>query len=246
MPLGASRAGLMSVAVDDIPDSEAEHQWQYDDQDESEVTVRDTIATLDLGYSGLTWRSGEGAGGFYAELDGVDDEAVLSNDVFTHWVNSGEGTFLQWIKPTNDNERYHLVGTQFTNKRRNFNIEIDDDRIVMGAGTSSDTTDVFILNSDDTVSWHAGEWQAVMCSADGTTATGYVAQPPDYDVIEVESDSISNTDGGDYGEDDVVFHRDVNGDFPFDGGVDLAFMDSTGSSESRLQNFVDDSKSLYE
>ena len=78
-PFGASRAGLMSVAVDDIPDS-AVYRWPVDEG--SGQTLTDELQNEDITTNFENWVSGSQYVGENAKsFDGVDDEGSTSDSL---------------------------------------------------------------------------------------------------------------------------------------------------------------------
>ena len=76
MPLGASRAGLMSVAVDDIPDSAVLH---YPMIDRSNNTIIETLEGADGTAQGTTNVSNNWHEGYAEDGDGNEDYIELTN-----------------------------------------------------------------------------------------------------------------------------------------------------------------------
>ena len=82
MPFGASRAGLMSVAADDIPDSVVEHLdywWSLDEGDGTTTTdaLQEETATL----VGSWTQDNSYFGGFKITQNGVDDSWITDNQL---------------------------------------------------------------------------------------------------------------------------------------------------------------------
>ena len=94
-PFGASRAGLMSVVGDDIPDSDA---YRYLMDEGSGDMFNDTSSgdTVDATHKG-GWNSRlDAIGGFAATFNGTDEFAQTDDDVP---VNGDEFTAVAWIEP---------------------------------------------------------------------------------------------------------------------------------------------------
>ena len=225
-----------------IPDSGADHQWNYTTG--SGTTVEDTIADLDLSYTSISdWPTDAGAGGTYAKLDETDD-ADVGDDKFTHFFENKEGTYLLWAfidsgwsdggKPTRS-----PWGTGRTSTNTNIGFEWRDDEYAAALTIDGNFNDV----SGGTVSDHEGEWVASALVADGSNWRLYLATPGDYNVSELGSTSISGSDSGTWSQ-NLLFGADSNN--VFEGGTDIQFVDSDAWTESEIQSFVNDSKEFYE
>ena len=103
MPLGASRAGLMSVAEDDIPDSAIAH---YRLAESSGDTLTDEIGDNDGTASGASIVSNNYVGGYARDGDGTDDvlEFATFND-FDYVQSWQDGTASLLTFETTDESR---------------------------------------------------------------------------------------------------------------------------------------------
>ena len=240
-PFGASRAGLMSTRVDAIPDSGGTHQW--DTNEGSGSTLADSIGALDGAINGATWQSGDGTDDVYLNYDGIDDHVSLgpeSQSEFTHFTDELEGTIFFWIKPT------QLDGSTYT--------------ILGGSASSSEVGALFRIDGSDSLNWRGSStnwwnvqssgiglsedsWQPVAATSDGSTARIYHGDPID----EKANGSLSGGSSDDW-TDPIEIGREARdgGQNPFEGGIDIGFVDDSARSTSELQNFVDDTRKFYE
>ena len=248
-PFGASRAGLMSVTGDDIPDSGLDHQWNYDVESD---TVEDTIGNLDIDFNGDgTWQTDAGAGGIYLDLDGVDDYGVIPNsdEQFGHWTEDGNGTIMGWFYPDEDQfAQLYSTGAfsavdsaAFSTKLRdngNYDMEVRDSN---GDVVVQIQTDGYVID----------EWNffAFVSDENANEARLYDAVVTDSETTEIGSDSGVATNEGATHDDDLFVGRRPDasggGDF-FDGGLDLAAEGSQVLDKSAIDDFFADSKGFYE
>ena len=233
-------------AVSDIPDSGANHQWNF--VEGSGTTVNDEIGSLDADFTGLSWGSSEGANETHGVLDGTDDYAILdgSSSSMAHFVNDQEGSILSWINPDSftDDDNNSILASNISGSNRSFYFVLDDDsgELQFGIGDGSQHEHA---QADTAV--NTDEWSAVMGSVENGTIELYIAQPPDYDVTSVGSHSLSfGTTSGDLNQEVSLGNETSDGGRYYDGGIDITFVDSSPWSESDFQQFVEDSKHLYE
>ena len=249
--MGLKESGLrgslrnVSVGIDAIPDSGGSHQWNHDEGEGT--TLSDAIGGLDGAINGATWTSGAGTEDVYLDYDGTDDFTDLgsgSRSALSHFVNDGAGTILFWINPDTiaSSGVNYIAGTAFTGSARSLIFAArDGDDWFFRATTSSDVVWDIQGGSADT-----NEWAAVAGVADGSDVFIYEAKPPDYDVTQVASATVGDTEGGDLEQNVNIGRETDNETRHWDGGIDLAFTDTSAKSQSELQTFVDDSKKFYE
>ena len=224
----------VEIEGDAIPDSEADHQWNYEEG--SGTVVSDSIGSLDLDYSGISqWDPSAGARDTHAVLDGVDDGANIGDSVLTHFISDVTGTIFQWAYWDDSGQNYLWV-SDVTRSGNGFHIRVDRTRLTVGGDTAEASGSTPPID----------EWIAYAMVADGSSLYHYRAEPPDYDVTLIDSATAPSSGSGTWDDDVGVHFRPVADDIHFGGGVDLAFADSIGWSESQLQQFVDDSKQFYE
>ena len=244
-PIGSVGRSVRGRRLPDaIPDSEGFHQWNYDNW--SGTLVPDEIGDLDADFTDISTGSDEGAGDTYGILDGVDDYGELgsvSRSAFSIFVESSpEATAFSWVKPADTTDIHLIFGSQITSSTRTFNFGVRDGGKVYSRANDGDT-DLWNFESGDI---DVDEWSAVVIVADGDTARLYAAEAPDYEVTELDTESISGGSSGDL-ERKVDIGREQAGDQRYwDGGLDLQFIHGSALSEAQLQSFVDDSKVFYE
>ena len=249
--MGLKESGLrgslrnVSVGIDAIPDSGGTHQWNKDEGDGSEVA--DGIGSLDGTINGASWASDAGAGGFYLDYDSTDDYVEILTGTysdFNHFTESGEGTFAIWLRPDTIG-RYDLIGGGRSSDLVNAGMRINDDGSWQFWAFDGSGNSIWDIAGSSATS---DEWQFVAGTADGSTARIYEAKAGDnYDVSEVASASI---DSGNFTTNDWDIDFDLGRDgrdlHYFDGGLDMPWTDDSVASESRLQEWVDDTKEFYE
>ena len=233
--------------ISSIPDSGGTHQWNYQEGDG--LTISDQIGSLDISFTGGSWQTGEGVGEVYLKLDGSDDYGDLGSDSrseLSHIVNDGEGTFFLWAYAdySSGDDRSMLFGNNLSTNR-SFMIYVDDDSGQTEFRCGNGDEYMFEIRSGPQPP--SNDWVAFAATANGSEATLYFAEPPEYELIEVGSDTVGSTASGDL-EDFNVFigtDQDEGGRF-WDGGVDYSFTDTSGWTESELQKIVDDTKGFYQ
>ena len=95
-----------------IPDSEADHQWNYTAG--SGTTVEDTIGSLDAEYTSISWGSSAGADDTHGLLDGVNDYADLGSSTrsdWAHFIQDGEGTLFAWVNPEDASDIHQVFNS---------------------------------------------------------------------------------------------------------------------------------------
>jgi hypothetical protein len=240
----------IEIEVTHIPDSGADHQWNY--VEGSGTVVRDVKGSLNANFTGINWQNGLGAEDYYALLDGNDDRGELgdaSKSDFAHFVNQGKGTLFSWVKPDVKKLQY-IICSQLGNSGENNNhisFLLDQDKSfrfdIMMDGVD-DSKEVAIK----TGTYPVNEWFATAAVVDGSNAYIYKATQPDFDVVEVGSDTFPDTASGDLEKSvNLGGGRDYQGSYTryFNGSLDIQFKDASVWSQSELQSFVDDSKNLY-
>ena len=225
--------GRVFFEGDAIPDSGGDHQWDYDDGEGTEVG--DSIGSLTLNYTGISWVVNGGVGDAYAELDGVDDYASVDNDNFTHFISGPEGTVFLSARIDSPNDRRQLFGTERSGDNNNLSIEHTD------GGYQSSLTIGGTSVAVDGGSVPAGEWVVLAWVVDSNNVTLYEAAPPDYDLTQINSGTTPPAGSGNW-EFDVQFGREVDDRRYHDGGFDYSFVDSNARNVSDLQTIVDDIK----
>lgn len=231
-----------------IPDSGADHQWNYTAG--SGTLVSDTIGSLDADFTGLDWVSGSGAGNVYGELDGVDDIADLGSGTrsgWLHFVEDHQGTLFWWVRPESGEDLTICGCNDFASDERGFFLHLfgnavdSDIEFFMSDGESQ-------IVRDDYGNIPTESWSAVALVCDGSDALFYQAVPAtNYDVELVGSASIDADSGsGDLERNVVIGDKMTARGDNFAGGMDISFKDQISWTESELQSFVDDSKGLFE
>jgi hypothetical protein len=231
----------IEIEVTDIPDSGADHQWNF--VSGSGTTVNDQNGSLDANFSGLSWGGSAGAGDTFGLLDGVDDSADLGSTGVTelsHWTENGKGTTLMWINPDDSTNAQGVFGAGSPGASLvGFGTQIFNGnfRAFLSNGTSNT-----VLSS----SINTDEWQAWAAVADGSDFIWYKATPGNnYDITQVDSESVKTTT--DSWTNNPYFGFDPTAsDRYFDGGFDIIFNDITDWTVSELQSFVDDTKEYYQ
>lgn len=227
-----------------LPDSGGTHQWNYTEG--TSTAVADEIGSLDLSFTGIAnWPTDAGAGGTYAVVNGTDDYAELGSDELTSLLSSATGTFGGWCRLDNSNSsRNQIVGTLTTASGTNFAIdgEISNSRWRVGL-TLSGTLNT--ASGGDPAN-DVGDWVFMAFTADGSTLSLYRAQPTGYDVVQLDSASISGSASGGWDYPVRIASRGDTVDNLFEGGMDIQFYDTSGWTESELQSFVDDTKGYYQ
>ena len=139
-PFGASRAGLMSVAVDDIPDSVVVRNLM---DEGSGTTAADAIGSNDLSLSGPTWQSGIGNGDFYLDFDGSDDEADWQS---VPRSGSENRTLAMWVRlganSLDDTVFFWGNGTDTTGGRWSLRNESDGNALRLDIGDANYETNL--------------------------------------------------------------------------------------------------------
>jgi len=246
-PIGAARANLSRVPSF-IPDSGGTHQ--YNAIEGSGSTLGDSIGSLDGTINGASWvTGGAGARGAYLQYDSSNNDNVnLTTDSRTeldHFVRNGEGTVFVWINPDTTSSRQTFVGSTISTDDVGFAVETrpaDSEYLsfkLLGGGNqdlATTSTDLLVTNT----------WQPVAATGDGSNFRIYHGDPNNnYTVSEVASTSVTNTRSSIL-DNNVSIGLDTSTTAaPFDGGMDIAYFDSVGQSQSEIQQFVDDSKSFY-
>ena len=242
-PFGASRAGLMSVTRDDIPDSGGTHQ--YNATAGTGTTLEDVIGSLDGDIQGASWQSGIGAGDNYLLYDGDTDQTELpgSDSDLSHF-SIGQGTIFAWIRP-DSRDRSPICGVSSSTsdaggpyldweQDEEFRVEwiIDNERYKIEASPGAPTE----------------TWFPVILTGDGSggEAEGYWGDPTNnYELESLGTVSLPSATEGNL-DDTMLLGRIRAGEVTFDGGQDIVWFDDKKRSQSDLQSFVDDSKHLYE
>ena len=224
-----------------IPDSEADHQWNFDQG--SGTLIEDVIGNEDADFTGGTWESNVGAGDYAFVLDGTDDKADMSDDMLTGFKTDVEGTVFSWVRNDDRDDRMYIIGTQnVTGSGTNFALGFHDNNYS------------FNLTLDGSRGWveqgdpesNVGDWVALAATIDNSEVTLYVAEPSGYSLTELGTDDSPSSTSDDW-DNPVAFGYDPNGDNEYyEGALDLTFAEERTWSESELQGFVDDTKHFYE
>jgi len=249
LPDGASASEVVapdgSTVFSAIPDSGALHQWNFTEG--TGTTVADDNGSLDLEFSSISsWGVGTGAGDTFAVLDGANDHVGLSDDTWDFFMDPAEGTLFFWCRPDFSNARRQLVATDRDNSGNELYLRVgtgDNDGLRLVHTVDGDYTTI----NGGSVDPYVGEWivVAAVCN-DGGTDKLYLAGPSDYDVTEVASGSGPGSSSGTWDSPISMYRRTAGDTEYFEGGVDLAFVDNSVLSQSDIQQFVDNSKGLYE
>ena len=255
-PFGASRAGLMSVAEDDIPDSVAENQeihWRYDEGDGTEVADHEDTHNLDADFTGITWNDSAGLDGWHGVLDGVDDYANLGSDgrsALGKFTDGGEATFTAWIKPASNTSAGCFFGknrsSNIAGLRCQYGPDQGDNELSWihsdGDGTAT------ILTED--VGDLTDEWvfYALVLDGDFNMDGYYAIADGDYTVTSGDSSSIGSNTEDEWGDDPHIgaSRPDDFDNVEWDGGIDDMRLIGAEISQSDLQEFVDKTKGNYE
>jgi len=227
-----------------IPDSEGDHQWNFDEG--SGTTVSDSIGGLDAAFTSISdWPTDAGAGGVYAELDGSEyaDLGSESRSELSPILRDAEFTLGFWVRRDDTSDSY-LLGTEGDSSADTVLFQFRSGETIrfrtFGGGSE--------LSDSGSVSVNAptGEWAFYSVSADGSRLKTFEAYGPDYNVTELDDSSIS-THNSDFDENVYLAGRNDSDERPFTGGFDLSFAEmGNGLSESELQAWVDDTKHFYE
>ena len=243
---GTWRSLIDGQEVSAIPDSGGTHQWNYDEG--SGDTFADSIATLDgTLVNNPSWASDAGAGGSYVVLNGTDQYGDLGSESrteFTHFTENGVGTWAKWIKPANTTDRMSVAVSTSDSAFVGTELRVDSGEVQWRCYTGDGN---FPWVSDGG-SYSADDWIFVAGTADGSDAFTYLAEPPDYDVLQVGSDEINTGEltSQDF-DNNVEIGRSANdGSNHFEGGIGLDFTDNSSRTQSNLQEWVDDTKGFYE
>lgn len=233
-----------------VPDSGGTHQWNYTEG--SGTTVADSIASLDIAYSGATWQTGAGADDSYLELDGTDDYGDLgsaSQSELSHFVRDAQGTAFVWVKPSSGaaDSDMGILSSEFSTAAPAISIRhVPDQAVFVRIG--SDDGAVLDINGGGLSASDEGDWVAYAASVDGTDGYLYSARPPDYDLVQQASGTVQRTQSADLNQ-TVKWGADTdssgNPQRFWTGGFDVSFIDDAGWTQSELQSFVDNSKDLY-
>jgi hypothetical protein len=237
------------VVFKGIPDSGADHQWNY--VEGSGTTVADNIGSLDADWSdGITWVGGPGAKGVHASLDGNDDYGDLgtaSRSEFRHFVDAQQGTLFSWLRIDSfDKQRLEIIGSG-AGGIPGFDLYFEN----AGAGSGysfrlgDNTTDGGPLRAGSLPP--TGEWIVTAATISGNTTRVFEALPStDYSVIEVASAGSPSSVNSDLDFKVSIGRRTSNNGRHFNGDFDIQFVDSVARTQSQLQSFVDDTKQFYE
>ena len=236
------RSGDGRVFFDAIPDSGADHQWNFDGG--TGTTVNDSNGGLDADFSSISWQSGIGAGDFVGELDGTDDTGDLGSDsrnIFASLVNEGKGAFSGWFRLDDFNtDLQTLVGNDSSNSDRAFTFWYrDDETVILRVGTSSDGDDTVTDLSIDVSALNEGEWHNFAFTMDGDDV--YVLLDGNID----NSASVGATESGDLQSNNVHLGSQ-GGDQRFvEAGIDICWFDPEPVPTSEISDWVDDTEGLY-
>jgi hypothetical protein len=91
----------------------------------------------------------------------------------------------------------------------------------------------------------ASNWSVVAMTADGNTSRLYIAESDTYTVTEVSSSSTSSNQGSRNLDDNAKFGDGEFSEGSYGGGNSITFKDSEKWSESKLQDFIGNTKKLY-
>ena len=226
-----------------LPDSGGNHQWDFTEGSDS--FVADVNGDLNADFTSISWATGSGTDNVFAELDGENyaDLGSESRPKLSHFVRDGKGTAFAWVKPSDSSDMRAIYGTNFSNS---------DASIMLWKRGDNDDYQWYCGNGDDSNVWNISggepstDWVALAGTADGSTAQLYIAEPPDYSISEIGTESVSGTRDVDLDTNVYIGRPADNPERNWDGGIDLSFIDDKGWTESELQSFVDDSKELYE
>ena len=247
MPDGVEASEMIApdgtvVFEDAILDS-GEHQWRYEAG--QGTTVEDNIGSLDLNFTSLSWGT-EGFGGTAGVLDGTNDYAELSENDFSDLIDNAEATFFFWINhPDASGNNTIIAVDRPTSTANNFSLEY--------RGGFDDYRWSITLEDDELTSISGGspsededDWIVLAVSIGDGSQTLYRAQPPDYNVTEIGSEDAPNPSSGSWKDPPSVGRSTAGDEEYYTGTIDISFFDSKNWTESELQSFVDDTKSIYE
>jgi len=118
-PFGASRAGLMSVRGDAIPDS-VTNRWPMDEG--SGTTLADDVGSTNANLVGGTWVSDTSSvGGSHTDYDGVDDRW----DTPSFGINGSEYTFMTWVRWDSVNDLDTIASATDSSFRNGWALTLD-------------------------------------------------------------------------------------------------------------------------
>ena len=256
-PFGASRAGLMSVAEDDIPDSGGDHQWEYNEG--SGTVVTDVIGNENLdfgdGDTNPDWITGEGIDEVYLELNGSNQYADLSGTgVFSELRSGPSGTIFKWIKSngtgddnacvigndmTSDSGTIFGLGFREGSNRYQFNLVLEGDN-----NRADSTTNPNKFEND---------WVVIVggVNDDLNETSIWVATPdddPDDDyVIDKEGTADAPIPTNENWSDvPSVGRRSAFNDQYYGGGVSYSFYHPSPPDDIDLQQIVNDTKVFFD
>lgn len=227
--------------ISEIPDSGASHQWNFTAG--SGTTVSDVNGAEDADWNAIGWQTGAGAEDTYGQPDGSDDYAPFDAQAFNFGV-SGPITIFYWLEPESTISDDRLLNSEFSASGNNFYTGF-------GNGTQFDWmltrngSQQYIRAGD--VSNYYGEWIAYAVTAGPSNGlVSYLAESGDsYSVDQLGTASVPSQATGDWEQTVTWAGYAGSSESSFNGGLDIAFVDNTEWTQSELQTFVDDSKSLY-
>ena len=215
-PFGASRAGLMSVAADDIPDSEADqkliHRWVMD---EGEGTiVEDTVGDEDGTIQGnVDWTSGNfieetaldspGGSGDLVEFGTLGDfGSNMASDfavAYTIVLDDANGEGLMWNRLDSGTELNISLGGSSG---------VSTDTPVFGF--RDDTEDRVYANSTESIA--DGEPRRIVCNKTGNSASDLEIWINKTETAEVNRDEgVDTSELSNFDQDLPLFARNIQG-----------------------------------
>ena len=223
-PFGASRAGLMSVVGDDIPDSGLSQQavmhWLFFEGEGTKFV--DSVNNVEGSLNFDRWElDSEFEEGTAPNYDGLSDEGVVAADDL---VNIGdEGTVAVTHRPDTIDPNECFIGRVASDDDNQVGIRIDDSNSYRyGVGEDNNSASANI---------NSGQKHALILTWENGSANLY------QDRDNISSDSYSGTVS--IGAEDMGFGFDARGQHYHDGPVDDVVFDDSAWNSSERDNYWD-------